>query len=211
MKGLLLKDLQLYLRVYGKGLLFLICLFGAMGLMDPLYTLSLVLVIPLYGIYLAALDENCKWDFYTCTLPVSRRTLVSSRYLFVLLLLLASLLIHLVLFGVLQLFSDFSEPQMPAYIALFPMVFGSLAMLGLLLALNYKFGPSKARVYTMIFLLLPLVLFMNLKLFDLGDLSTLTQSWPSGLSPLLSMGGGCILIFVLSWLWSISIFQKKEF
>ena len=83
MKGLLMKDL-LNLKQTIRVWALLLALFIVIGFaqQSPVYISSMLTVmVLLLPVNALAYDENCKWDAYALTMPVSRRDLALSKYL----------------------------------------------------------------------------------------------------------------------------------
>ena len=83
MKGLLMKDL-LNLKQTIRVWALLLALFIVIGFaqQSPVYISSMLTVmVLLLPVNALAYDENCKWDAYALTMPVTRRDLALSKYL----------------------------------------------------------------------------------------------------------------------------------
>lgn len=83
MKGLLMKDL-LNLKQIVRVWALLLALFIVIGFaqQSPVYISSMLTVmVLLLPVNALAYDENCKWDAYALTMPVTRRDLALSKYL----------------------------------------------------------------------------------------------------------------------------------
>lgn len=212
MKGLILADFSLYRQLYGKSLPFLILFFCSFGLVTPGFSSALSWLLPFYGIFLAQSELGCKWDLYTCGLPVSRRQMVSSRFLFILLLSVFGFLISLIGGIPAVLWKDLLISEL--FAACCSTFFMGLAFVGIALLCTYKFGVSHARVAIMIFCMLPLfigLVFMKLPIVQ-QQIPSAAQ-WINGHTVLIFVCVLvllCPLIFVLCWLASIRVRQKQE-
>lgn len=96
-------------------------------------------------------DTLAHWDGYSLTLPVSRRQLVTSKYLLGLMLSTAGF----VLSALINLAGEGPDPQ--RLWILLPLIFlaGSVLYLSILLPLVYQFGAEKSRLMMMLILILP--------------------------------------------------------
>ena len=83
MIGLVKKDLFLLRRVYMKNFFLVLALYTALGIALKM-TSFFNLMSWMYGFYVISLfsvDNACRWDFYAATLPVSRKTVVTAKFL----------------------------------------------------------------------------------------------------------------------------------
>lgn len=212
MKGLISANFALYRQLYGKSLPFLILFFCAFGLVTPGFSSALSWLLSFYGIFLAQSELGCKWDLYTCSLPVSRRQMVSSRFLFVLLLSVLGFLVSLVGGIPAILWKGLLISEL--FAACCGAFFISLAFVGIALLCTYKFGVSHARVVIMILCMLPLfigLVFMKLPVVQQHIPSA--AQWINSHAVLLCVCVLvllCPLIFGLCWLASIHVRQKQE-
>ena len=83
MIGLLKKDLLILRRVYMKNFFLELVLYTVLGVALQM-TSFFTLMSWMYGFYVMSLfsvDNTCRWDFYAATLPVSRKTVVTAKFL----------------------------------------------------------------------------------------------------------------------------------
>ena len=83
MIGLLKKDLLILRRVYMKNFFLVLALYTVLGIALQM-TSFFTLMSWMYGFYVMSLfsvDNTCRWDFYAATLPVSRKTVVTAKFL----------------------------------------------------------------------------------------------------------------------------------
>ena len=213
MTGLIWKDLLVLrktLRFYALFFGFYLLL-GLLGLYDVTFVSTflqvMLLILPLS---LFSFDQASHWDRCAVSLPLSRRAIVGGRYLFVLLL----ALIVLALEGLmLVVFSLFFREQLDS--ALFNMLGGlvtGLVIPAILMPLNYKFGPERARIFLFVLVGLPSALIflaytsnrmLSRQLAQIPDSLVLAALLTLLLAAGLGMG--------LSYLISCHIYQNKEF
>lgn len=162
MWGLLHKDLKT-ISLQGRVLAIMVVFYLAFFLLSEaedalisVVTFSTVLMGILFPITALSYDEKAKWEHYALTMPISRNMLVWSKYLLVLLFLLAGELLLL-------LVSLFQPEIGPALLVLVPGIV--LFLNSILLPVAFKLGVEKSRYITVAIMLLPtLVLLLMEKL-----------------------------------------------
>ena len=162
MWGLLHKDLKT-ISLQGRVLAIMVVFYLAFFLLSEaedalisVVTFSIVLMGILFPITALSYDEKAKWEHYALTMPISRNMLVWSKYLLVLLFLLAGELLLL-------LVSLFQPEIGPALLVLVPGIV--LFLNSILLPVAFKLGVEKSRYITVAIMLLPtLVLLLMEKL-----------------------------------------------
>ncbi len=147
MRGLILKDLY-NLRKDGKMVLLLITFFimiiFIMGNTD-LFLSTIMLMLSATSITSIACDNQCKWDTYVNTLPVSRREVVMSKYTLSFFLAVAGGFLALFvrwIKGLLNNISDFSQTLIFAY----SLFVAAVILISIMLPLVYKLGVERSRV-----------------------------------------------------------------
>ena len=230
MTGLLIKDF-LVLRKTLKAYLLFLLFYAALSVLGAL-PISLVLaflqlIIMMLPISAFAFDEQAKWDHYAMALPVSRRTVVTSRYMLLLSMFAFSMVVSL-LIGVILSFCappNFVEQALGVTvttIALYDTMLIAILSLGFgliiadfLLPLNYKLGPERSRPYLYAIALCPAIILFSagrLGLFDHVDFSFFLHLSPStalalaSLLPLIGLVG-----LYISYQVSCRIVAHKEF
>ena len=205
MKGLLRKDLYMVWN-YGRMLLFMSAVFLAFGVLienenNYFFVIYPVLFGGILPVTLISYDERFGWIRYCDALPVSRRTVVSARYVM-------ALLSFLVLYAVTLLAQ--AAVLLPRgrlgdlrdLAALLP-CFGLLAP-AVMLPIVFRWGTEKARI--VYFVLVGAFCAGGMLLFDsIQDLSGeigRTGRW----AVLLAVPA----VYVLSWLLSVRVFEKRE-
>lgn len=205
MKGLLIKDL-LTLRRYGKIMIGAVAfmLAASFFLEDFSFVSAMVVVFgATLPITVVSYDTLAHWDGYSLTLPVSRRQLVTSKYLLGLMLSTAGF----VLSALINLAGEGPDPQ--RLWILLPLIFlaGSVLYLSILLPLVYQFGAEKSRLMMMLILILP---FGIAAIYEKAGGSFAFIALPA---PLLVAGLSLVLLSILALSWWIScrIYERKEF
>jgi len=202
--GLMLKDL-LNLRPTSKTLIVMLLIFGIIFIpMGNTMTVYFILMIfaALVPMTSLTMDDMAKWDRYALTMPVTRKDIVRSKYLLM-------VLLFGVAFVISAIIACVSYYLMPANATPFWFMFlvGALGVFygSLLLPLLYKFGSEKARY--MMFVLMALI-----GLLLVGWFALFGESFPGDLFLyVLITCAVSILVFVASYFMSVRLYEKKEF
>ena len=189
MKGLLMKDL-LNLKQTIRVWALLLALFIVIGFaqQSPVYISSMLTVmVLLLPVNALAYDENCKWDAYALTMPVTRRDLALSKYL-----------LALVGAGAMALMGA-TPDEVFSTIGL--LLAAGLCMISIMLPLLFRFGVQKGRMVMIVVVLLPVAL---------------TVMFPDVFSVALPAGTGWLFLAALvllacSALASVRVCEHKEY
>lgn len=203
MKGLLLKDLinlKSTARLFLVFLIVFVALILATGDFSS-YSLSIVVLSAMLPFTAMALDERAKWDRTALCAPVKRSTLVLAKYILGLLLLFIALCAGFLL-GLIG-----GEEVSVLLTQLFLLGISGVLMLCVMLPLMFRFGAEKGRIVLM---LIMAALFAASSLV----LNTPKIAAPGGrdlmnYAPVLI--ASTIAVSVLSAMWSLHIYRKKEF
>lgn len=210
MKGLIIKDF-LFMKTQFRILTLLFVfylLIMVIGDATSIFSMLSCILIPLMAASCASYDDSVNWNRFACSLPVSRKQIVKSRY--------ASLLILLIAFELFALIVTFvyatvkktsTESTFLSIVVSFAV---SLLSTSALVPLLIKFGAEKARIIMMIFVVLPMAL---APMLTENGVPVLIKTIPDIPLPLILIG---ILIFLLlcliaSYFISVKIYMKKDF
>ena len=180
MIGLLKKDLLILRRVYMKNFFLVLVLYTVLGIALQM-TSFFTLMSWMYGFYVMSLfsvDNTCRWDFYAATLPVSRKTVVTAKFLLLGLCIAAGFVYSLVTAPVAHLL--IGEPIVESILASLLVTLILIVYFAVTIPLTYAFGPDKAR--SAMLLLLGLAGGCILAAASLGD------------------GGGAVLMVLFGWM-----------
>ena len=192
MTGLITKDF-LVMRKALKSYLLIMLLYAVMAWLDIFnygfiitFIQVMLMVLPITAF---AYDEVAKWDRYAMSLPLGRTKVVGARYLFVLILTLATTAIGLATTAILALAHEADPVEML-------LTLGGSTTIGLLvpaviLPLSYKLGAERARPYLYAIIFIPTILFVMLVKVDILDLSALNHL--NHLSLVSIIGGAALL------------------
>ncbi|MCI6041162.1 MAG: ABC-2 transporter permease [Clostridiales bacterium] len=197
MKGLLMKDL-LNLKQTMRVWLLLLALFIVIGFaqQSPLYVGSMLTVmLLLLPVNALAYDENCKWEPYALTMPVTRRDLALSKYLLVLL----GTAVMAPLSAVCSLMMGVEAQEVLSIIGLLLSV--GLCMVSIMLPLLFRFGVQKGRMIMIVLVLLPVAV---------------TAAFPGAFTAALPNGAGWLplaafVLLALSAAISVRVCERKEY
>jgi len=207
MTGLILKDL-FGLKKQGKILAFLavfyivysislksISMLGGMGLlmcaMMPITTMSY--------------DEYCKWDRYALSMPISRKTIVLSKYILSIILELVGLIV-LVPISIIMVKNTGEMKMYEAMLMLIAISGVGITFLSFLFPIIFKFGVEKGRMLMLFIIFSPTILILLLPKLNIKVPSEQTLKHLIYVSPFL-----VIAILLISIQISINIYEKKEF
>ena len=165
------------------------------------YIPYLVILPGVLGTTLINLDTREKWDIYALTLPVNRRTVITSRYVYTLIMLLDGTLLGTVCFLIRYARGFESGGVLSAMTLCFA---GGLVTPAVGLPLAYKFGPDKGR-YAMMFLLIG-IMFAAMSVFHDG----FAPSDALAAFPVWATLPAALALFAASWAVSAAIYEKKE-
>ena len=208
MKALIYKDL-VSLRKYLRTYLVLCAVFQLVSLVNDstflrFYPTILVATVPNT---LLAYEERDKWDKLSLTLPVSRKTLVTSKYLVGLILLVgitllsaATGLIHVMMKAEADLAALFLELSGSATLGLFVQC--------IVLPATFRQGAEKGRLVYGFCLGIAAGLFL-LGIFTVSAMSTYEPLL--GLLASILIPALVLLMFPASWLLSVRFYEKREF
>lgn len=205
MKGIVLKDL-LSLKGFGKTTIIVIAAFAVFSITtgnSSLISSMLLVFCGMLPMTATALDEQSRWNVYAQCMPISRKQIVSAKYLMVLIISLAAFLIAM-------LIAALSMIRGPVNWTEVLLVNGGvicvlLLMCAFTLPMMYKLGVEKARLAIMLVYILCLIpLFIILGNEDM--VQALNTWWVPALIPLVVAA-----VFVASYFISVKIYRAKEF
>ncbi|XOQ48130.1 MAG: ABC-2 family transporter protein [Eubacteriales bacterium] len=151
-----------------------------------------------------AYDELAKWDTYALSLPVTKKQIVLSRYLLGFLFDTAGYILSILL----GLVSGNLDSELSAIAYCF--FAASLFITALMLPFLYKFGTQKARIWIMMFFIMPTVGAALLKKLgiNLSVFTTISESTAEFLVAIFLPVS--LLLYAGSYFLSCRIFQNKE-
>lgn len=212
MKGLILKDMcnvKSYGKQYGIIMLFMIA-WGVMMKNIPLISIYAILLGGLLVLTSISLDEMVHFEKLLFTMPVSRKQYVLSKYLLLLILMSAGI----VLASVVSLLQSIAAGE--SFVESIMFIIPSAGIFALTYAVTFpvifKKGVEKARhVYIFVMLVIGASIFGMMKLAALlgVDVNTLEEQ----IDPFVIAGGiilFCIAALFVSYRFSVSAIMKRE-
>lgn len=205
MKGLLYKDFRILLTSYKKNAVLLLFVYALLAATSDIpYTLYILMfAVGLYVISTLSFDEQCKWDCYVRTMPVSPEEVIGAKYLLGLCIFLPCAVICLVLSRILSADAPMEESLLTcAALTMVTLLYYSFS-----LPLSIRYGSVKGRTAVLLAavclgcLLVPFRQSMHV-------LPQMTFS-PVLLSAVMLAVGA--LAYLISWRVSTVIYAKKEY
>lgn len=210
MKGLLIKEFIMFRKNCITPIIFLIFIMfaGIMG-QSQMIVFAPVFISIIPSSYMT-FDETSRWDIYSLIIPEKRSNIVSSKYIFTLILISIS-----IIFAALSGFIGLNINKENEFVwSSFLSLIESLIIVGLIfpmviLPFNFKLGTAKARIAAMIF-----------AGFIGGSASVFVNSEELNLALIFSDMGGLVkiiiaaavaMLFLISWGLSIIFYKKREF
>lgn len=206
MKGLLIKDTYMVNKYCRPFLLLLIIFlviscFGKGNLFLSFYPVLLVSLIP---VNLISYDEKEKWNTYVLTLPYTKKDYVTSKYIlgfiFIIVSIILSAITQLISASINDSFTFSSYFSMLAI-----MFFIGIVGPSILMPFIFKYGAEKGRIaYYLVIILLCVLISITTG----SDINLSAYFSEIGIITLL-IGLG-IIIYTLSWLVSVRIYNDRE-
>ena len=205
MKGLILKDLYM-MRKYCRSMLLITIIFLAAAVVNPgspFFLLYPAVFAGMMPVTLISYDEKFRWNSYCRVLPYSAKQIVFSKYLLIILLTAALLIIYSILAAVLS--AAGSGINMELFTLLSVIFTLSAAGPSLILPFIFRYGVEKGRIVFYIVIILLCALSAGMTALE----DALPADLNAGASNILMIAAAC-LIFVISYLISLKCFKAKS-
>lgn len=208
MKGLLIKDM-LQIKKFGKIFLLFALAFAVFSVLsnDTIITSAFIFVFlgTMIPVIVMGNDETCSWNMYALAMPISVRTLVISKYAFVILIDLSGL----ILAGAANAISASRYGEMTIQDSLLislTLCGAAIAILSLWMPVLFKFGPTKSRPFLGLSGIVSMTFFYIAQLCgvqapDVPTMRLIACAFPAFL----------VICVLLSALISIKIMRQKEY
>lgn len=207
MKGLILKDIYA-LRKQGKVLLLLLVFYLFYSIMTKnvsMLSAMVAMISAITPITTLSYDEMCKWDRYALSMPVSRKMIVLSKYIFgILLVLLGMIIVAPISAGIVTYTGEMGIKT--ALLILLAISGIGIVFFSFIMPLLFKFGVEKGRMLMFLIFFIPMAGVYVIKTLKLQIPNVQTLKLLAALSPLF-----VLVILAVSVLISIRIYVKKEF
>ena len=206
MKGLIIKDL-LNLRKYFKMLILFLILYSFISLNSGSIVLLMLMVSLLMTMMVTTSiteDESVKWDRFALAMPISRKTLVNSKYLLLALLLIVGIIPATGLSYIIMSIKgnlNLSGILLTSYGAFALAIF----FISVSVPFIHKYGVEKTRFLTIAFVAIPVAISWIIETVDIALPSKEQLSILLKLSPVL-----LALLMLASIKISYSIYRTKD-
>lgn len=208
MKGLLIKDL-LQIKKFGKVFLLFALAFGVFSVLSNDTIIIAAFIFVFLGMMIPILvmssDETCSWNMYALAMPISIRTLVISKYAFVILIDLSGF----ILIGAANALSASRYGEMTIQDSLLvslALCGAAIAILSLWMPVLFKFGPTKSRPFLGASGIIPMILFYLAQILGIQSPDVHTLRLIAYAAPVF-----LVVFVILSALLSIKIMDQKEY
>ncbi len=205
MKGLILKDILNFTNHQGKLYLALVVLyfFTSLQAKDSSFLATVGMIFGIsYVIGTFAYDEQVQWNKYVLTMPVTRRDIVTSKYLVSVIAIAVGSIISLPLSFIID--KNISMEKL--------MIYGLLAVAGIMfIAISmpfvFQFGAEKSRIIMILIIIIPgmagyTLQRMNVDLIGFVEKNAKTVEIATAVI--------AVVIYIFSYLLSIFIMEHKE-
>ena len=206
MKGLIYKEICMF-KIQFKSWLFAFAILGvyAAVLKSPYFINTMTAVFGLMTCLTTfSYDKMYRCDEYICSMPVSRKKIVLSKYLFLLLIDLSITVFSLAAALIFNQF--FKEDVTELFLASAGVLAATMLLQMIAMPVLYKWGPDKGRILFTVLAISPFLLLMVFKDHMPGQVDEAVFFHLLQAAPFLM-----ILILVVSVMLSIGIYKKKEF
>ena len=208
MTGLLIKDL-LQIKRFGRVFLLFALVFGIFSVFSNDTIITSAFIIIFLGTMIPSIvmssDESCSWNMYALAMPISIRTLVISKYAFVILIDLTGF----ILIGAVNAISAsrYGEITIQDSLLISLTLCGvAIAVLSLWMPVLFKFGTIKSRPFLGLSGIVPMIFLYLAQLFGIQSPDAAALRLMACAAPVL-----VVVFVILSALFSIKIMHQKEF
>lgn len=203
MKGLILKDfmnLKKQSKIIGVVILFYL-VFSKMTNNNSMFGAMAFVAFGMLPITAFSFDEKANWDKYGLAMPVSRTEMVLSKYILGIITSLFAFILNFV--AQILMGTEMNTENIVSTLVIFGI---SIIFISIMLPITFKFGVEKGRILMFVVLMLPTMIILLLK-----DYIKTPPSEKMLEKLLYALPIVIIVIFILSVLMSINIYNKKEF
>jgi len=212
MKGLIIKD-YFYLKRQLKTFFALIVFYIILSVMMKNTSVLSAMVVAFSAILpvtTMSLDEYNKWERLGLAMPLTRKDIVSGKYLLGILIITASAFVILPMSLLVNFFSGTPFAIIEHLCETLLCAGAGITLLSILLPLIFKFGVEKARIIMLIIFMLPAFFGMIFSKVIKNAMSLLPITVPTiGITALL-LTLLCFLFLTISFFITVRIYQKKE-
>lgn len=205
MKGLMLKDILNFKNQQGKTFFLLVVLYFIMalqmnnsGLFQGLW-IVIGISLPIGSI---AYDEKAKWDKYALTMPVTRKDIVTGKYLLAVLFIVAGNILSMPIVCMID-----KGIGMEIIFACIILIAIGIILNAILFPFVFKFGSENTRIIMIILVAIPLLVVYLLLKANINIVSILENHIEVvGIVMVVA----AVVIYIASYLLSVFIMEHKE-
>lgn len=215
----MIKDL-LQLRSYKRSLILFIIVFMLTSITQKngsLQTLPVVMLTLGFGMFSVATftyDEMARADRYLLTLPITKKDIIISKYVFIILSTIVGALIGMIASALIVMFV---QAKIPEFLELLVLGISSICGIGIVEAIQIpciiKYGPEKARIYQLLAVAILSFLIAGawylIGEWQITEMMTKIQSNLMQLLPIIFVLVTAI-VYMISYHISYHIYLKKE-
>lgn len=208
MKGLLYKDALLLVRQYKIFLLVSIG-FTVAGawLQNSFWTIYGVFFINVLSTSSIQIDDQMKWFSYCECLPLSRKTIVSEKYVFALMSSGGIILLHIIMSVIAGLVNGSMNMEWIGLTSMTMYLFTVVITIGTI-PLNMYFGSQKGMLAR--YVIIALVVCMAVVMMNLSDQVYQVFQNTSGTGAAVAAVVLAALVYAGAWILTIKLYEKKE-
>lgn len=159
MKGLLIKDLINLKKNFGTiiAMMVLYFLFAYQSGDPSILTGMIVLLLTMNSITSMSYDDLAKWDKFALSMPISRKTIVNSKYILAVLLSFTGLIISVGI-GYIVILLKAKMGIQEYLVASYAIFVLSMVFICIIFPLIFKFGVEKSRIMMMGAIIIPMII-----------------------------------------------------
>ena len=220
MRGLIIKDL-LYIKSTWKNLTLMFIGSLLISIAAGNYTLAIVIVPMMLlttGISTFQTDEFFNVESYTLSLPLTRKQIIISKYLFTLIMMVISTIIGLIIYGGIKVIADPGYRGLNVYMirTLLMLELSGLIVDSIFYPIIYRFGCEKSRLVLMSIIMLLLgigsIVSVYVNVFDKYD----SIDWEGIINwieanGVLTLSIISVTLIILSYILSNVLYRKRDF
>lgn len=215
MKGLLLKDYY-NLKKTGKTTIFILLVYGIFGIVSgqvSMLSAMVALMCAILPISTFSFDDFAKWDIFALSMPISRKTIILSKYLGALILIAIGALLSLLMNLLGLMINGMDDGEISIGLSTIgTVVVICLFVIAVIFPVIIKYGVEKGRIAMIAVFLIPTMAFMlfaktgGMDLIPSGDQLRNLILGIAVAAPLVAL-----LALVLSFFLTLKIYSAKEF
>lgn len=205
MKGLILKDFLNFKNQQGKAFLVLIAFYFLLALQmhsSSFFAALWVMLGATLPISSIAYDEKAKWEKYALTMPISRKELVTSKYVLSFLFIIAGNIMSMPVIYLID--GSFGTENLLVFLILVAigLIFNSI-----MLPVVFKFGSENSRIIMFLVVAIPVLIGCILQKMNVNVVSFLDTH-----EKIIGITGGvaAVVICLISYFLSVWIMERKE-